>query len=139
MARWDVDELESRLLYEETEHEAIEAKIRKISGNPHIELCGHGGGDGIVEGHLEADGERWPCGDVGPMNIRGMARIASLFVEGSVLAFCDSYAEFHRLETEAGGKVLAKWFTAPLAYEALPWDSQPANEAVPAGKEAEKR
>lgn len=139
MARWDVDELESRLLYEETEREAIEARIRKISGNPHIELCGHGGEDGTVEGHLEADGERWPCGDVGPMDIRGMARIASLFKEGSVLAFCDSYAEFHRLETEADGKVTCRWFTAEEAYEGLPWDLMPAYEAVTDGKEAEQR
>lgn len=139
MARWDVDELESRLLYEETEHEAIETKIRKISGNPHIELCGHGGGDGIVEGHLETDGERWPCGDVGPMDVRGMARIASLFEEGSVLAFCDSYSEFHRLETEAGGTVQVKWFTAASAYESLPWDAVAAYEADLACKEAGQR
>ena len=81
--------------------------------------------DGLVAGRLEANGERWPCGDVGPMDMQGMVHIASLFEEGSVLGFCDSCSDFHRLETKADGKVLAKRLTAGDAYEALRWDAAP--------------
>lgn len=125
MASWDVDELESQLLYHEEDKNGIETEIRRISGNPSIALCELGREGDLVAGLLEADGERWPCGDVGPMDMRGMLRIASLFEEGSVLGFCDSYSEFHRLETNADGKVLAKRLTASDAYEALHWDDAP--------------
>lgn len=125
MASWDVDELESWLLYHEEDKDRIETEIRKISGNPSIELCELSREGGLVAGLLMADGERWPCGDVGPMDMRGMLRIASLFEKGSVLGFCDSYSEFHRLETNAEGKVLAKRLTAGDAYEALRWDDTP--------------
>ena len=125
MASWDVDELESQLLFREEDKDEIEAKVRKISGNPSIELCELGREGGLVAGLLMTDGERWPCGDVGPMDMRGMLRIASLFEKGSVLGFCDSCSEFHRLETDAGGKVLAKWLTSSDAYEALNWDVAP--------------
>ena len=109
MASWDVDELESWLLYREEDKDGIETEIRRISGNPSIQLC-------------ELGRERWPCGDVGPMDMRGMVRIASLFEEGSVLGFCDFYSEFHRLETNADGKVLVKRLSAGDVYEALDWD-----------------
>lgn len=123
MASWDVDELESQLLFREEDKDGIEAEIRRITGNRNIELLENGRKDGLVAGRLEADGERWPCGDVGPMDMQGMVRIASLFVEGSVLGFCDSYSDFHRLETKSDGKVLAKRLTAGDAYEALRWDA----------------
>lgn len=125
MARWDVDELESKLIYHEEDKDDIEIKIRRISGNPSIELCELFREGDLVVGLLMADGERWPCGDVGPMDVRGMVRIASLFEEGSVLGFCDSYSEFHRLETNADGKVLYKCLTAGDAYEALHWNETP--------------
>lgn len=125
MASWDVDELESWLLYHEEDKDGIETEIRRITGNASIELCELSREGGLVAGLLEADGERWPCGNVGPMDMRGMLRIASLFEEGSVLGFCDSYSEFHRLETNADGKVLAKRLTASDAYESLHWDSAP--------------
>lgn len=125
MASWDVDELESWLLYHEEDKDGIETEIRKISGNPSIELCELSHERGLAAGLLMADGERWPCGDVGPVDMRGMVRIASLFEEGSVLGFCDSYSDFYRLETRADGKVLAKRLTAGDAYEALRWDAAP--------------
>lgn len=122
MASWDVDELESWLLYREEDKDGIETEIRRISGNPSIQLCELGREGGLVAGLLEADGERWPCGDVGPMDMRGMVRIASLFEEGSVLGFCDYCSDFHRLEIRADGKVLAKRLSAGDVYEALDWD-----------------
>ena len=125
MASWDVDELESQLLFCEEDKDGIEAEIRKITGNRNIELLENDRKDGLVAGRLEADGERWPCGDVGPVDMRGMVRIASLFEEGSVLGFCDSYSDFYRLETRADGKVLAKRLTAGDAYEALRRDAAP--------------
>lgn len=125
MARWDVDELESKLIYHEEDKDDIEIKIRRISGNPSIELCELFREGDLVVGLLMADGERWPCGDVGPMDMRGMVRIASLFEERSVLGFCDSYSDFYRLETRADGKVLAKRLSAGDAYETLRWDSAP--------------
>ena len=125
MASWDVDELESQLLFREENRDEIEAEIRKITGNRNIELLENDRKDGLVAGRLEANGERWPCGDVGPMDMQGMVRIASLFEEGSVLGFCDSCSDFHRLETKADGKVLAKRLTAGDAYEALRWDAAP--------------
>ena len=69
MASWDVDELESQLLFREENRDEIEAEIRKITGNRTI--------------------------------------------------------DFHRLETKADGKVLAKRLTAGDAYEALRWDAAP--------------
>lgn len=125
MASWDVDELESQLLFREEDKDGIEAEIRKITGNRNIELLENDRKNGLVAGRLEADGERWPCGDVGPMDMRGMVRIASLFEEGSVLGFCDSCSDFYRLETKTDGKVLAKRLTAGDAYEALRWDATP--------------
>ena len=125
MTSWDVDELESQLLFCEEDKDGIEAEIKKITGNRNIELLENDRKDGLVAGRLEADGERWPCGDVGPMDMQGMVRIASLFKEGSVLGFCDSYSDFYRLETKADGKVLAKRLTAGDAYEALHWDDTP--------------
>ena len=122
MASWDVDELESQLLFREEDKDGIETEIRRIAGNRNIELLENDRKDGLVAGRLEADGERWPCGDVGPMDMRGMVRIASLFEERSVLGFCDSYSDFHRLETRADGKVLAKRLSAGDVYEALDWD-----------------
>lgn len=101
MASWDVDELESQLLFREEDKDGIETEIRRITGNRNIELLENERKDGLVAGRLEADGERWPCGDVGPMDMRGMVRIASLFEERSVLGFCDSYSDFYRLETRA--------------------------------------
>ena len=121
MASWDVDELESQLLFREEDKDGIEAEIRRIAGNQNIELLESDRKDDLVAGRLEADGERWPCGDVGPMNMRGMLRIASLFEEGSVLGFCDYCSDFHRLETRAAGKRL----TAGDAYEALHWGDTP--------------
>lgn len=128
MARWDVDELESQLLFREEDKDGIETEIRRIAGNRNIELLENDRKDGLVAGRLEADGERWPCGDVGPMDMRGVVRIASLFEEGSVLGFCDSYSDFYRLETKADGKVLAKRLTAGDAYEALRWDATPSTK-----------
>ena len=128
MASWDVDELESWLLYHEEDKDGIETEIRKISGNPSIELCELSRERGLAAGLLMADGERWPCGDVGPMDMRGMVRIASLFEEGSVLGFCDSCSDFYRLETKADSKVLAKRLTAGDAYEALRWDTVPSTK-----------
>mgnify|MGYP004620460543 FL=1 len=125
MASWDVDELESQLLFREEDKDGIETEIRRITGNRNIELLENERKDGLVAGRLEADGERWPCGDVGPMDMRGMVRIASLFEERSVLGFCDSYSDFYRLETRADGKVLAKRLSAGDAYETLRWDSAP--------------
>lgn len=122
MASWDVDELESWLLYREEDKKGIETEIRRITGNRSIELRENERKGGLVAGRLEADGERWPCGDVGPMDMRGMVRIASLFEEGSVLGFCETCSAFYRLETKSGGKVVNKWFPATEAYEALPWD-----------------
>ena len=128
MASWDVDELESQLLFCEEDKDGIEAEIRKITGNRNIELLENARKDGLVAGRLEANGERWPCGDVGPMDMRGMVRIASLFERGSVLGFCDSCSDFYRLETKADGKVLAKRLTADDAYEALRWDTAPSTK-----------
>lgn len=125
MASWDVDELESQLLFREEDKDGIEAEIRRITGNRNIELLENDRKDGLVAGRLEADGERWPCGDVGPMDMQGMVRIASLFEKGSVLGFCDSYSDFYRLETRADGKVLAKRLSAGDAYETLRWDGAP--------------
>lgn len=122
MASWDVDELESQLLFCEEDKDGIEAEIRKITGNRNIELLENARKDGLVAGRLEANGERWPCGDVGPLDMRGMVRIASLFERGSVLGFCDSCSDFYRLETKADGKVLAKRLSAGDVYEALDWD-----------------
>lgn len=122
MASWDVDELESQLLFREEDKDGIEAEIRRITGNRNIELLENERKGDLVAGRLEANGERWPCGDVGPMDMRGMVRIASLFEERSVLGFCDSYSDFHRLETRADGKVLAKRLSAGDVYEALDWD-----------------
>ena len=59
------------------------------------------------------------------MDMQGMVHIASLFEEGSVLGFCDSYSDFHRLETRADGKVLAKRLSAGDAYETLRWEGAP--------------
>lgn len=128
MASWDVDELESQLLFHEEDKDGIEAEIKKITDNRNIELLENDRKDSLVAGRLEADGERWPCGDVGPMDMRSMVRIASLFEEGSVLGFCDSYSDFYRLETKADGKVLAKRLTAGDAYEALRWDATPSTK-----------
>ena len=125
MASWDVDELESQLLFREEDKDGIETEIRRITGNRNIELLENERKDGLVAGRLEADGERWPCGDVGPMDIRGMVRIASLFEQRSVLGFCDSYSDFYRLETRADGKVLAKRLSAGDAYETLRWEGAP--------------
>mgnify|MGYP006981643834 FL=1 len=143
MASWDVDELESQLLFREEDKDGIEAEIRRITGNRNIELLENERKDGLVAGRLEADGERWPCGDVGPMDMRGMVRIASLFEERSVLGFCDSYSDFYRLETRADGKVLAKRLSAGDAYEALRWSDTPSTKQhlcdVEAEETAEKR
>ena len=128
MASWDVDELESQLLFCEEDKDGIEAEIRKITSNRNIELLENARKDGLVAGRLEANGERWPCGDVGPMDMRGIVRIASLFERGSVLGFCDSCSDFYRLETKADGKVLAKRLTADDAYEALRWDTAPSTK-----------
>lgn len=128
MASWDVDELESQLFFREEDKDGIEAEIRKIAGNRNIELHESDRKDGLVSGRLEADGERWPCGDVGPMDMQGMVRIASLFEKGSVLGFCDSYSDFYRLETRADGKVLAKRLSAGDAYETLRWDAAPSTK-----------
>ena len=125
MASWDVDELESQLLFREEDKDGIEAEIRRITGNRNIELRENDQKDGLVAGRLEADGERWPCGDVGPVEMQGMVRIASLFEKGSVLGFCDSYSDFYRLETRADGRVLAKRLSAGDAYETLRWDVAP--------------
>lgn len=122
MAGWNIDELESKLLYREEDKIGIEAEIRKISGNRNIGLHSDECKKGLVAGHLEVDGERWPCGDVGPLGMDGMVRIVSLFEIGSVLGFCETCSAFYRLEAEPAGKVLNKWFTAEEAYEALPWN-----------------
>ena len=135
MASWDVDELESWLLFRKEDKDGIETEIRRITGNRNIELLENDRKDGLVAGRLEADGERWPCGDVGPMDMRGMVRIASLFEEGSVLAFCEPSSAFYRLETASDGKVVNKWFPAAEAYEALPWDVAPrAKRHLPDGE-----
>lgn len=72
MASWDVDELESQLFFREEDKDGIEAEIRKIAGNRNIELHESDRKDGLVSGRLEAEGERWPCGDVGPMDMQGL-------------------------------------------------------------------